>query len=106
LVKLTKEGILPNTDWSMLFAPNEFLPFYGETKYKGKNVFDVQHFSLYFDRKELYKLEKELRYFFVTKKKTIYEPESKNIFEYFGDTKTTHFKQSYDNSYCSIVTEI
>jgi len=105
LVKLTKEGVLSNTDWSMLFAPNEFLPFYGETKYKGKNVFDVQHFSLYFDRKELFKLEKELRYFFVTKKKTIYEPESKNIFEYFGDTKTTHFKESYDNSYCSIVTE-
>jgi hypothetical protein len=105
LAKLAKENVISNIDWSMLFAPNEFLQFYGETKYNGKNVFDLQHFSFYFDRKELFELEKELKYFFVTKKKTIYEPESNNIFGYFGDTKTTHCKESYDNSYCSLVTE-
>lgn len=105
LAKLAKENVIDNVDWSMLFAPNEFLQFYGETKYNGKNIFDLQHFSLYFERKELYQLEKELKYFFVTKKKTIYEPESNSIFGYFGDTKTTHFKASYDNSYCSLVTE-
>lgn len=105
LAKLAKENVISNIDWSMLFAPNEFLQFYGETKYDGKNVFDLQHFSFYFDRKELFELEKELKYFFVTKKKTIYEPESNNIFGYFGDTKTTHCKESYDNSYCSLVTE-
>ena len=105
LSKLAKENIIDTVDWSMLFSPNEFLPFYGETKFNGKNIFELQHFSLYFDRTELLEYEKELRYFFVTKKKTIYEPDSKSIFEYFGDTKTTHFKQSYDNSYCSLVTE-
>ena len=103
--KLIKDNVIDNVDWSMLFAPNEFLPFYGETKHEGKNVFDLQHFSAYFDRKELYNMEKELKYVFYTKKKTIFEPDSKHIFEYFGDTKTTHYKQSYDNSYCSIVTE-
>ena len=103
--KLIKDGVIDKVDWSMLFAPNQFLPFYGETKHNGENVFDLQHFSFYFDRKELYDIEKELKYVFYTKKKTIFEPESKNIFEYFGDTKTTHYKQSYDNSYCSLVTE-
>jgi hypothetical protein len=88
----------------MLFSPNEFPHFYGEN-IDGKNNFELQYFSRYFERKELSEYERELKYFFVTKKKTIYEPDSKNIFEYFGDTKTTHFKQSYDNSYCSLVTE-
>jgi hypothetical protein len=105
LAKLIKENVIDDVDWSMLFSPNEFLQFYGERKLDGKNIFDLQHFSKYFERKELFEYERELRYLFVTKKKTIYEPESKHIFEYFGDTKTTHYKQSYDNSYCSIVTE-
>jgi hypothetical protein len=103
--KLIKDDVIDKVDWSMLFAPNQFLPFYGETKHNGENVFDLQHFSFYFDRKELYDIEKELKYVFYTKKKTIFEPESEHIFEYFGDTKTTHYKQSYDNSYCSLVTE-
>jgi hypothetical protein len=105
LAKLIKENVIDGVDWSMLFSPHEFLQFYGERKFEGKNIFDLQHFSKYFERRELFGYERELRYLFVTKKKTIYEPESKNIFEYFGDTKTTHYKQSYDNSYCSIVTE-
>ena len=105
LAKLIKENVIDGVDWSMLFSPNEFLQFYGERKFEGKNIFDLQHFSKYFERRELFQYERELQYLFVTKKKTIYEPESKHIFEYFGDTKTTHYKQSYDNSYCSIVTE-
>ena len=105
LAKLIKENVIDGVDWSMLFSPNEFLQFYGERKFEGKNIFDLQHFSKYFERRELFQYERELQYLFVTKKKTIYEPDSKNIFEYFGDTKTTHYKQSYDNSYCSIVTE-
>ena len=105
LAKLIKENVIDGVDWSMLFSPNEFLQFYGERKFEGKNIFDLQHFSKYFERRELFQYERELQYLFVTKKKTIYEPDSKHIFEYFGDTKTTHYKQSYDNSYCSIVTE-
>lgn len=105
LAKLSKENVMDKVDWSMLFAPNEFLPFYGTEKKDGKNIFDLQHFSRFFSRDELIKFERELRYLFVTKKKTIYEPESKNIFGYFGDTKTTHYKESYDNTYCSLVTE-
>lgn len=105
LAKLSKEDVMDKVDWSMLFAPNEFLPFYGTTKIDGKNIFDLQHFSRFFDRNELIQCERELKYFFVTKKKTIYEPDSKNIFGYFGDTKTTHFKESYDKTYCSLVTE-
>jgi hypothetical protein len=104
LAKLAKENVIGDIDWSMLFSPNEFPHFYGEN-IDGKNNFELQYFSRYFERKELSEYERELKYFFVTKKKTIYEPDSKNIFEYFGDTKTTHFKQSYDNSYCSLVTE-
>lgn len=105
MAKLIKEDVISDVDWSMLFAPNEFLQFYGEHKKDGKNIFDLQHFSKFFDNNELANYERELKYVFVTKKKTLYEPESMNIFSYFGDTKTTHFKQSYDNTYCSLITE-
>jgi len=27
------------------------------------------------------------------------------LFNFFGDTKSTHFKKSYENSYCSLITE-
>lgn len=105
LAKLIKNDIICNVDWSMLFSPNEFLQFYGEQKKDNKNIFSIEHFSAYFDRDELEMLEKELKYVFYTKKKSIFEPESKAIYQYFGDTKSTHFKKSYDNSYCSLVTE-
>ena len=105
IAKLIKDGVIENIDWSMLFSPNEFLPFYGEEKMDNHNIFSIEHFSAYFDRNELEELERELKYVFYTKKKSIFEPDSKSIYQYFGDTKSTHFKESYDNSYCSLITE-
>jgi hypothetical protein len=105
IAKLIKDDIIQNIDWSMLFSPNEFLPFYGEEKIDNHNIFSIEHFSTYFDRNELEELESELKYVFYTKKKSIFEPESKSIYQYFGDTKSTHFRESYDNSYCSLITE-
>jgi hypothetical protein len=105
LAKMIKDGTIENTDWSLLFSPHKFLPFYGEEKDGDVNIFSTQHFSLYFDERNLESYKKELQYLFYTQKKTIYEPSSKNIFQYFGDTKSTHFKKSYDSSYCSLVTE-
>jgi hypothetical protein len=105
LAKLIKEGIIDYTDWSLLFAPYKFLQFYGERKKGNENIFSTHHFSLYFDGNTLEDYKKELTYLFYTQKKTLYEPESKSIFQYFGDTKSTHFKESYDKSYCSLITE-
>ena len=105
LAKLIKEGIISDTDWSLLFSPHKFLSFYGEEKDGDVNIFSTHHFSMYFDFNKLEDYKKELTYLFYTQKKTIYEPESRGIFQYFGDTKSTHFKKSYDSSYCSLVTE-
>jgi len=106
LAKLFKEEIIYTTDWSLLFSPYDFTVLYGEEKNNdGKNIFSIEHFSRYFDRNSLEKHEKHLKYFFFTKKKSHYEPISKNLFNFFGDTKSTHFKESYENSYCSLITE-
>lgn len=106
LARLYKNKVIYNTDWSLLFSPYEFTPFYGDEKDKdGKNIFSIEHFSKFFDRKSLNNYESFLRYFFYTKKKSEFEPTSKNLYNFFGDTKTTHFKDSYLNSYCSLITE-
>ncbi len=106
LSRLFKEDIIYDTDWSLLFSPYEFTPLFGEELDKnGKNIFSIEHFSKYFDRKDLEEHESFLKYFFYTKKKSQYEPSSKSLFNFFGDTKSTHYKETYSNSYCSLVTE-
>ena len=106
LARLYKNELIYNTDWSLLFSPYEFSPFYGNEKdVEGKNIFSIEHFSKFFDRNSLIEYERFLKYFFYTKKKSEYEPISKNLYNFFGDTKTTHFKDSYINSYCSLITE-
>ncbi len=106
LARLYKQEILYKTDWSLLFSPYEFSPLFGEEKTEdGKNIFTIEHFSKYFGRKDLEKHEPYLKYIFYTKKKSYYEPNSKSLFNFFGDTKSTHFKESYSNSYCSLITE-
>lgn len=106
LARLYKSKSLFDIDWSMLFSPYEFSVLYGEEKDEfGKNIFSIEHFSRYFDRNDLMNHEKELKYIFYTKKKSQYEPISKSLFNFFGDTKTTHFRETYENSYCSLITE-
>ena len=106
LARLYKNEVLYNTDWSLLCSPYEFTPLFGQEKNQdGKNIFSIEHFSKYFDREDLEFHQKELRYIFYTNKKSQFEPFSKNLFNFFGDTKSTHFKETYKNSYCSLITE-
>lgn len=106
LARLYKNEALYKTDWSLLFSPYEFTPLYGEEKnVDGKNIFSIEHFSRYFDRYDLENHEKELKYIFHTKKKSYFEPSSKSLFNFFGDTKSTHYGESYKNSFISLITE-
>lgn len=41
LAKLIKNGVLKNTDWSLLFSPHKFLSFYGDEKEKMKTYFQL-----------------------------------------------------------------
>lgn len=106
LARLYKNKTIYNTDWSLLFSPYEFTTLFGEKLDKNnKNIFSVEHFSAYFDRDELRTHFHELKYFFYTKKKSNYEPYSKNLFNFFGDTKSTHYNETYKNSFISLITE-
>ena len=106
LARLYKNKSIYNTDWSLLFSPYEFTTLFGEeSDENGKNIFSIEHFSAYFSRNELQDHFSELKYFFYTKKKSNYEPYSKNLFNFFGDTKSTHFKETYKNSFVSLITE-
>lgn len=106
LARLYKSEVIYNTDWSLLFSPHEFTSLFGEFKdEENNNLFNIEHFSTYFNRNELQKHYKELKYFFYTKKKSYFEPNSKYLFNFFGDTKSTHFANSYKNSFISLITE-
>lgn len=106
LGRLYKNEVIYNTDWSLLFSPYEFTTLFGSEKNEEeKNIFSIEHFSRYFDRKDLEDHEKHLKYIFYTKKKSYFEPSSKNLFNFFGDTKSTHYKESYKNSFISLITE-
>jgi len=106
LSRLYKNKSIYDTDWSLLFSPYEFTTLFGEElDENNKNIFSIEHFSAYFTRNELQNHYKELKYFFYTKKKSNYEPYSKNLFNFFGDTKSTHYKETYENSFVSLITE-
>lgn len=100
LARIYKNDVIYNTDWSLLFSPSEFEILYGEGK-----TFNIEHFSSFFTRNELLNHEPFLKYFFYTKKKSHFEPNSKGLFNFFGDTKSTHYSKTYKNSFISLITE-